>query len=127
MRPILKYSIKVFSPRWGHDDTWDFYLDGEGWKVQFGTGTHGCRLHCEDSVNDADEIKEDKQFFHWARNDMINVPEVLPRFLRYLCAEYKEGEINEEQIQEELDALAEWINAVTRFRPTSSKFKSYAG
>jgi integron cassette protein len=127
MKTKTAVSIKVFSPRWGHDDTWRFSFIDNGWAITFGTGTHQATLRCEDDVDDADTVHDDERFFHWASNDMVQVAESAPDFLRYLWNQYNDSEITEEELRTEFESFASWITSTTNSRPQTPVFKGYAG
>ncbi|MFH1108488.1 MAG: hypothetical protein V1790_04720 [Planctomycetota bacterium] len=112
-----RFSVNIFSPRWGHDDQWTFSWRENGFEVT--GGPHHAVVVYE--VDDSGGCKETALFerhplitmFH---NDSINVPDCTFFMLRYLWVQLKNGE-DVRLAQSALDDLAHWINATTRSRP----------
>lgn len=59
------------------------------------------------------------------RNDSIYAPSILPSLLEHLWASWRNGELSDIQAQAELDAVIEWLNALTQAKPQTEFWRLY--
>ncbi len=98
--------VRIFSRRWGHDDTYEINKTKTGWYVKSG------------AEGGADCDKRGKpHLFKCLDHDSINYPEELGGYLEWLWERAEEKHLSPEEIQEQLDLLAEWISTVERSSP----------
>lgn len=108
----MVFSVSIFSPRWGHDDPYEFRKTANGWDVCNAGHTRHCREDGSDLVGDINGVIDVME------NDGIFPPTCLPGALKYLWGELDSGEVSPSDAQAALTALAEWISQSSRAKPT---------
>lgn len=108
-----EFTFRVYSRRWGHDDTYRITRTADGWDV-----AHMAIRPCNKRGEPALYAK--------FRQDSINYPEALPGYLEYLWDEASnEGSgLSAEDVQAALDALAAWVSETEKGSP-EGLFKAY--
>lgn len=115
------FEIRIYSPRWGHEDTYKIKLDRQQMRID-GVMKHAvCSWvedrdpkwsgHNEGVGNPLENILE---------NDSIYPPTVFVRAIEYAWTEWRDGNLNDQQVQDELQKLCEWVNEVSRSKPKTS-------
>lgn len=98
--------LKVYSRRWGHDDTYDIEKTSTGWCIGFGAeGTADC------------DKKGNPQLFKCLDHDSVNYPEELGGYLEWLWDESTDKGMDNVEIQEQLNLLGNWISETERNSP----------
>lgn len=105
---------EVYSPRWGHPDTYRFAFSMEQLEI-----SHGPRKRTaiwDEDGNGAD-WKGGTTLNDIMGNDNIHAPEGTENLIAYVWAAWRNGELSSEKAQEELNVFIEWINASTKAKP----------
>lgn len=98
-------TFKVFSRRWGHDDTYRIKRTRQGWLVE----------HM--SIN-GDCDKEGKPvLYENFSQDSINWPSGLPSAMETLWDYAEKHNLTDDQLQDHLDQLANWVSTCERSQP----------
>ena len=93
-----KFTFKVYSRRWGHKDNYTLTRTEMGWDTDFmSSGGKG-----DKSANPG--------LFNALNHDSVNYPEALPGYLEWLWEQAKEQGLSQEEVQNALNDLAEWIS-----------------
>jgi hypothetical protein len=58
-------------------------------------------------------------------NDSIHAPAVVPNLLEHLWTSWRNGVIDDQQAQTELDAVTQWLNATTHAKPRTDFWNKY--
>ena len=95
-----QYKFKVYSPRWGHDDTYLLTLKEKGWRVDFL------------SINGDCDKTGSPYLFANLDHDSIEYPSSLGFEMRALHEAAWDGEIDQVEIQRRLDELGKWVGLV---------------
>ena len=111
---------EIYSPRWGHDDTYTFELSQEEMLISKGARKSKCVWQ-----EDKDPIWQGESLDSHLRNDSIHAPVVFTDLLERLWLSWRNGEINDEAAQMELDAVIEWLNVLTRAKPKTEFWRRY--
>lgn len=96
-------SMRIFSRRWGHDDEYTITRTLEGWDVV---------LHQKKTGN-----KEGEALISTLKHDLINYPHSLGNYMWYLWNKADNNEMTVEQLKEDLDKIANWINQCEKSTP----------
>ena len=106
----------IYSPRWGHDDmyTFNFAQDKMMIKAVTSNSDMTCIWH-----DDSDPEWTGLNLEDVMRDDEIYPPFNFTSLIEVLWIACKRGEITAEQAQIELNALTEWLNGITRTKPTT--------
>jgi len=112
--------LQIFSPRWGHDDTYEVELERDHMEITRGANT--ARADWQDNADPA--------WSGWTvegimGNDSIHPPAVAQRMFQKVWTAWRGGEVDTPQAEAELQALADWINAVTRAKPRTDFWRAY--
>lgn len=113
------YTTKIYSPRWGHTDEYTFEFTREKMKISVLASTAICIW-----VEDRDPRWEG-DLESILNNDSIYPPAILPRLYEHLWVSWRNGEINEGEVDAELQAVTEWLNEITARTPRTNFWNSY--
>jgi hypothetical protein len=106
--------MRIFSPRWGHEDTYVLELSRASLVVNHITSKAVCtyreNLDPEWSGDSLEDI---------LRNDSIYTPAVLPRMLERAWLAWRSNDLSDEELQIEINAVADWLNTCTRAKPST--------
>lgn len=113
-------TAQIYSPRWGHNDTYEFELTQEAMNITM--GARGSRCEWREG---ADPEWQGEPLEDILGNDSIYPPAILPNLLEYLWTSWRNGEIDDAEAQVELNIVAEWINTITREKPNTDFWGRY--
>ena len=123
MSDQTRFEVRLYSPRWGHEDTYEINLDREQMRVKGkGVGKNAvCSLvegrdpewsGYNDSIgNPLEKI---------LKNDSIFPPTVFVRALEYAWDAWRDGTLDDHEILKEVQELCEWVNEVSRSKPKTA-------
>lgn len=114
---------EIFSPRWGHNDTYTFSWTPEGWSI-VGGGGHKCSVHIDE---DGTEPSDAARFERMLANDMMFMPWDMHNCLWILWKGIRDGEIDDDVANAEIAKLGNWINATTESAPRGGPIGEYYG
>lgn len=114
------YTTRIYSPRWGHEDTYEIEFTREAMTISRNPRAAKCVW-----MENRDPEWEGESIEHILNNDSIYPPSILPRLYVHLWTSWRNGEIDEEQVDAELQAVTEWLNEVTRRKPRSDFWSTY--
>lgn len=97
--------LRVYSRRWGHDDIYKLTRTKDGWLLKALSCTGACDKSGKPCLYD--------QLDH----DSINYPEDLPGYLDWLWEQAAERGISQEELQDEVSALGQWISICEKNSP----------
>ena len=118
MSDQTSFEVRLYSPRYGHEDTYEIKLDREQMNVKANGKTATCSWvegkdlkwsgYSESSGNPLEEILE---------NDRIFPPTVFVRALEYAWIAWRDGILDDQKISQEVQELCEWVNEVSHGKP----------
>jgi hypothetical protein len=121
MSDQTSFDVRLYSPRWGHEDKYEIKLDRDQMRIE---GVHESAVcswveggdpkwsgYGEGDGNPLEKILE---------NDKIYPPTVFVWALEYAWRAWRDGRLDDQQIQEEVQQLCEWVNQVSRTRPKTN-------
>jgi len=112
--------LRIFSPRWGHDDTYTVQLEHEFLEIKMQAKT--ARATWKEM---ADPEWSGENLTSIMRNDSIYPPAITQDLFEHAWKSWRNGDISEKDVNEELQKLAEWINTITKEKPHSSFWSKY--
>ncbi len=98
-----KIDIKIYSRRWEHNDTYSVERTFKGWTVNF---------HLERTGN-----KKGEALIETLKHDFINYPHELGTFMWHLWNKADSNEMTVDELQKDLEQIADWINACEKNTP----------
>lgn len=118
MDPVEVYA-NFYSPRWGHDDRYRFTFSMDRLDI-----VHNARRCAAIWHENTDPTWEGTPLTSTFINDSIQPPHDVEGSFIYLWNEWRNGTFTQEQLQTELTAFAEYMNASTRAKPTTDFWRS---
>jgi len=100
-----EYRFEVYSRRWGHKDAYRIKLTKNGWRVD----------HI--MINGDTDASGKPTLFSNFKQDSINYPESIGEYMERIWERAHSENLSEEQIQEMLQALAEWVTTTEENTP----------
>ncbi len=107
------FDFRVFSRRWGHEDTYRLKRKRNGWEVEFTSGL---------TVGDK---RGYPALFENLQHDSINYPRTLGERLAWLWEAARRQRLTRSEIQAAIDALATWVSHVEQNTPDGSPWEGY--
>ena len=119
----MRIEIQIYSPRWGHDDTYTLEFEENRFVfTQAGPRPPAIATY----VEGGDPTWENREgVFDMLHNDTIYPPKIIPDALEYLWLEWKNRGMSEAEVQQEANAIAEYINACSRAQPNTRFWNGY--
>ena len=121
------FEVSFYSPRWGHEDTYEIKLDREQMRVK-GQGVNKTVVcswvegsdpkwsgHIEGIGNPLEKI---------LKKDSIYPPSVFVRALEQAWIAWRDGTLDDQKISQEVQELCEWVNEVSRRKPKTDFWRN---
>jgi hypothetical protein len=112
--------LEIFSPRWGHTDTYTVDLHNDYMTISMHPRT--TKVTWVDNCDPEWSIETVQDILN---NDSIYAPEITQDLFERAWKAWRDGEIDNKQVDDELQLLAGWINAVTAAKPKSDFWGKY--
>lgn len=113
-----KIELRIYSPRWGHEDVYELVLTRESLVV-----THGARIAKCNWRDNLDPEWSGESLDGTLRNDSIYAPSIFPRLIENAWEAWRNGELDASAVDTELNALADWLNEITHAKPDTDFWK----
>jgi hypothetical protein len=122
------FAVRLYSPRWQNEDTYKIELEGKYMKIEGPGSAAICILNEEGrptwsggpmtgklaAAHPLDSLFE---------NESIYPPSVLARALQAAWVAWRKNELDDVQVQREVMALGDWLNAVSKNKPHTDFWK----
>jgi len=115
-----KIELRIYSPRWGHEDTYDLALTRNSLAITQGTRFSTCTWR-----KNLDPEWTGESLVDIFQNDSIYPPSIFPRLIEHAWLAWRGGELDDAAVNRELNALAVWLNVTTRAKPDTDFWKQY--
>jgi hypothetical protein len=116
----LTLTAEIYSPRWGHTDTYAFELSKETMTVSMQAREAVCTWK-----DNFDPVWTGEQLQHILQNDSIYPPAIFQDLVEHLWKSWRNGELNSEQVNVELQELVSWLNEITKTKPRTDFWRTY--
>lgn len=100
-----EFKMKIYSRRWGHDDTYTLIRNEDGWSISHLTFDGQSGKNAEPVLS------------YILRHDSISYPNNLADIMESIWTRAAEEGLNKTTVQEMLDQVGEWISIVERSYP----------
>lgn len=107
------FEFRVYSRRWGHEDTYRLTRTGEGWRIRFMEPPLDCDKGGRPYV------------FQQLDHDSIVYPRDLDGFFEWLWERAREKGLSKERVQEAITQLADWVSQTERSVPGGDVWRGY--
>ena len=118
MNTIVK--LNIFSPRWGHEDTYTVELSRDFMEISM--KMRKTKATWDES---SDPEWSGKSLDGIMNNDNIYPPAITRDLFERAWKAWRDGELNDQEVEKELHLVADWVNAVTRSKPNSEFWAKY--
>lgn len=106
-----EFTFRVYSRRWGHEDTYRIKKLDEGWHIGFKAHTGNCDRegspHLEGNF----------------RQDSINYPAKIGFYMDWIWEGLHTKKINDAEAQVRLQQLADWVSEIERSTPDTLEWE----
>lgn len=117
---MVQIELRMYSPRWGHDDTYVLELTRESLVITQGARSTQCTWR-----DNLDPEWSGESLRHILENDSIYPPATFQDLVEHAWKSWRNGELDAAAVNEELQALANWLNAITSAKPDTEFWKKY--
>lgn len=112
--------LEIYSPRWGHDDTYSVHLTKDVMTITQGGRTARCTW-----LENLDPKWDGERLEGILNNDSIYPPAEFEDMFEYAWKAWRNGDINDKTVDQELQAVADWLNTITRTKPQTDFWGLY--
>lgn len=112
--------LRIYSPRWGHEDVYQVVLENDYMSITM--SPRECRAIWRDNL---DPEWRGEDLHEIMNNDSIYPPAVTRDLFEHAWLTWRNGELTDQEVEEELQLLAAWINEVTHAKPNSEFWGGY--
>jgi hypothetical protein len=116
----ITLTVKLYSPRWGHTDTYTFELTKNVMTIGMNSSNAKCMW-----VEDLDPVWEGVPLCDILQNDSIYPPAIFQDLLEYLWKSWRDGDIDEAEANTELQEIITWLNKITQEKPKTDFWSKY--
>ena len=116
----LIVDLRIFSPRWGHEDTYSVELDHDFMEITM--GARKARAAWRDNLDPEWTGEPIKQIMN---NDNIHPPAITQDLFEHVWKDWRYEELSAQEVEEELNEIAKWVNAVTSSKPKTKYWEKY--
>lgn len=106
--------LEVYSRRWGHNDSYRFERTDRGWEIGYVAIGGEC------------DPAGDPYLYENLVQDGINYPADLGRYLAFVWETARENDLADDEVQEYLDQLGQWIQITEKNTPVGI-FEAFDG
>ena len=113
-------SFDVYSPRWGHPDRYSITFSSEQMQINQGSFSAICVLNENgDPEWSGYENGIGNPLMNIFSNDSIYAPEIVPFALECAWEKWRNGSVEESELQNGLEELFSWIDQTAISKPSS--------
>lgn len=112
--------LQIYSPRWGHSDTYTFEMAREQMKISMGPRSTTCTWR-----ENLDPLWGGEQLHDILRNDSIYPPEIFQSLIEHAWKSWRNGELDDQGVRTELQVVVEWLNKITEAKPRTDFWRKY--
>lgn len=114
------FSPEIYSPRWGHNDTYLFDFERDTLTIKHHPRVAICKWQ-----EYGDPAWSGESLEQILRNDFIYPPSILQDLIEYLWLSWRKGDISADSVNTELQAVITWLNQITEAKPQTEFWNVY--
>ena len=118
----MNIECEIYSPRWGHDDTYRFNFQKDKLTIKMTTSAKTSNLVWRDNLEP--EWQGDN-LYETLQNDFIYPPKIFKNCICEVWTLWREEDLPEDKTRIELNLLIEWLNIITKSKPQSDFWSGY--
>ncbi len=112
--------LRIFSPRWGHEDTYELALARDSLVISRSASSAKCTWR-----ENLDPEWSGESLRHILENDSIYPPSILQDLIEHAWVSWRNGELDGSAVNEALQAVANWLNETTKAKPDTDFWRKY--
>ncbi|WP_447079090.1 hypothetical protein [Shewanella algae] len=116
----MEIELDIYSPRWGHDDVYRFVFERDS--LTFSMGPREGRFIWDERT---DPVHDGEDLLDIFGNDSIYAPEAFVDGIVYAWKAWRNGDLSDENLNQEMQAWGEWLNTITRHKPRTDFWRGY--
>jgi hypothetical protein len=121
----FKGEYDIYSPRWGHTDRYTVEITEEEMKVAQAMKTSLCTLGDNGDPEWAGHnAHSGNPLMNIFANDSIHAPAIVPDALEWAWQRWRDEEVNDDDFDEGMRHLFEWIDLCARNKPASELWRT---
>jgi len=118
MSDQMSFKVRLYSPRWGHEDSYEIKLDRKQMIVEGHNKIAACSwVEGRDPKWSGYSENIGNPLVITLQNDSIYPPTVFIRALEYAWMAWRDSELDGQQVVQEVQHLCDWVNEVSRRKP----------
>lgn len=121
MSDQVKFDVHINSPRWGLINIYEFHLDQEhmtiGKKADPNPSICTWNEWGKPLWSTQSELEGGNPFVSALEIELIHPPTIFVRSLETAWKAWRNGFLDDEQVQHEIGVLCEWVNLISFMRP----------
>ncbi len=118
MSDQTSFKVRLYSPRWGHEDTYEIKLGRQQMRIEHSSKTAVCsRVEGGDPKWSGYSENIGNPLVNILENDSIYPPTVFVRALEISWIAWRDGRLDDEKLQQEVQQLCVWVNEVSLSKP----------
>jgi hypothetical protein len=117
---VPTFSAQIYSPRWGHNDTYEFVFERDTLKIIMPPRIAICNWQ-----ENSDPAWSGEPLEEILRNDCIYPPSILQDLIEHLWTSWRNGDIPANLVNAELQAVITWVNQITEVQPQTEFWSAY--
>lgn len=116
----ITLTAEIYSPRWGHTDTYTFELTKEAMTISMQAREATCTWK-----DNFVPVWTGESLQHILQNDSICPPAIFQDLVEHLWKSWRNGELSSEQANTELQEIVSWLNEITKAKPRTDFWSKY--
>jgi hypothetical protein len=125
MSDQTSFEVRIYSPRWGHDDAYTIKLERDHMEIKGINKDALCSwVEGKDPKWSGYNENTGNPLENILKNDSIYPPTVFVRALEHLWMAWRDGTLDDQKAEKEVQELFDWVNETTRSRPKSEFWRS---
>jgi len=117
---MLKVELEIFSPRWGRNDTYTLAMTRDSLLITMEMRSAGCIWR-----ENLDPEWSGESLVRILGNDSICPPAIFQDLIEHAWKSWRMHELDDSAVNEELQAVAKWLNEITERKPRSEFWRKY--
>ncbi len=117
---VPTFSAEIYSPRWGHNDTYVFDFERDTLTIKLPPRIAICTWQ-----ENRDPAWTGETLDEILRNDHIYPPSILTELIAHLWTSWRSENIPTDFVNAELQAVIMWLNQITNAKPQTDFWSAY--
>lgn len=118
----LTIELKIYSPRRGHEDIYSFEISREELVINLHAGARSAKATYRENY---DPEWTGEPLENMLRNDSIYPPTNFNKLIEHVWLSWRSEGLSSERVEKELQALIDWLNFITKNKPSTEFWTSY--